>query len=115
MLVRPHEPIDPEEPRVSGSTVQLRRYKLVPQEREAFVEWWRREIPPTRGKFGFEVLFGYLVPETDEFVWAVSHEGDAEEFRRVEQEYLASPERAAAFAGQPERVQEMTLNLVEPV
>jgi hypothetical protein len=100
---------------VSDQTVQLRRYKLVPQERAAFVEWWRREIPPARRKFGFEVVFSYLVPETDEFVWAVAHEGDAEAFRRAEQEYTASPERAAAFAGQPERIREMDLHLVQPV
>jgi alkanesulfonate monooxygenase SsuD/methylene tetrahydromethanopterin reductase-like flavin-dependent oxidoreductase (luciferase family) len=100
---------------VSDRTIQLRRYKLVPEERAAFVEWWRREIPPARGRFGFEVLFGYLVPETDEFVWAVAHEGDADAFRQAEQEYTGSPERAAAFAGQPDRVREMLVQLVEPV
>jgi hypothetical protein len=100
---------------VSDQTVQLRRYKLIPEERAAFVEWWRREIPPARGKFGFEVLFGYLVPETDEFVWAIAHEGDADTFRQAEQEYIGSPERAAAFAGQPDRVKEMLVHLVEPV
>jgi hypothetical protein len=100
---------------VTGQTVQLRRYKLIPEERAAFVEWWRREIPPARTGFGFEVLFGYLVPETDEFVWAVAHEGDTEAFRSAEKEYNASPERAAAFEGQPNRVAEMLVHLVEVV
>jgi hypothetical protein len=98
---------------VSEQTVQLRRYHLVPEERAAFLEWWRREIPPARGKFGFEVQFGYFVPETDEFVWAIAHAGDAEAFRRAEQEYNQSPERAAAFAGQPNRVKEMQVHLVD--
>jgi hypothetical protein len=100
---------------VSDQTVQLRRYRLIPQERDAFLDWFRREIPPARKQFGFEVLFAYLVPETDEFVWAVGHDGDVAEFRRAEQEYNESPQRAAAFAGQPNRVQEMLVHLVETV
>ncbi len=100
---------------MSDATVQLRRYRLIPQERAAFLDWFRREIPPVRARFGFEVVFAYLVPETDEFVWAVRHDGDAEEFRRAEEEYSSSPQRAAAFAGQPERLQEMLVHLVEPI
>jgi hypothetical protein len=100
---------------VSDPTVQLRRYRLVPEERAAFLDWFRREIPPVRQQFGFDVLFSYLVPETDEFVWAVSHPGDAAEFQRVEKEYNQSPQRAAAFAGQPNRVREMDIHFVEAV
>ena len=55
------------------------------------------------------------MPESDEFVWAVSVAGDAEAFREVDERYTASPERAAAFEGVPKRVEGQVLSLVERV
>ncbi|HEY3943268.1 MAG TPA: NIPSNAP family protein [Acidimicrobiales bacterium] len=83
------------------STVQLRRYQIVPGEMEAFVAWWRT-VRPAREQYGFEVLFAFVDESTNQFVWAVSHEGDFDEAERV---YLASPERAAVFAGIPQRIE----------
>jgi hypothetical protein len=100
---------------VTGPTVQLRRYELIPDQRAAFLEWWRRWIPPALEAYGLQVPFAYLVPETDEFVWAIAHPGDAEEFRRAEQEYRRSPQRATAFAEPPSGVREMLVHLVEAV
>jgi NIPSNAP len=98
-----------------ATTIQLRRYDLVPGERDAFLAWWRERVLPVRKAHGFEVVFAYLVPETDEFIWAVSHDGDADEFRRAEDEYVQAPDREAAFAGIPERVRALTTHLVEVI
>lgn len=93
------------------ATVQLRRYELVPGEVDDFVAWFPAIIP-AREKYGFRVLFAYLDREHDEFVWAVSHDGD---FEAALETYNASPERAAVFAGQPQRVAKMYLAYVDPV
>lgn len=98
-----------------AATIQLRRYELVAEEREAFLRWWQEQIVPLRQAHGFDVLFAYLIPDTDEFVWAVSHAGDAAEFERADSEYTRSPGRAAAFAGIPQRVKGIKVHLVQPV
>ena len=46
-------------------------------------------------------------------MWAVSTPGDAAAFNRVEDAYVASPERAAAFAGQPDRITAKAIDFVE--
>ena len=84
------------------STVQLRRYEIKPGEMDAFVEWWHGLVP-AREKYGFRILFALVDESTNQFVWAVSHDGD---FDEVEKEYNASPERAAVFEGVPTRVDE---------
>jgi len=96
-------------------TIQLRRYELVAGEREAFLRWWQERIVPSRKAHGFDILFAYLIPDTDEFVWAVSHAGDAAEFERADGEYTRSPGRAAAFADIPQRVISIKVHLVQPV
>jgi hypothetical protein len=94
----------------SSVTVQLRRYEVVPGELDALVEWFP-SIIPAREKYGFKVLFAYADRENNEFVWAVSHDGD---FDAALEEYNASPERAKAFEGVPNRVEKMHLSMVEP-
>ena len=96
-------------------TIQLRRYQLVPGVLPEFVPWFTERLIPARLAHGFRVEFAYPLPDTDEFVWAVSAEGDAAAFAAVEERYLASPERAAAFADQPQRIASMALALVQPV
>ena len=54
------------------------------------------------------------MPETDEFVWSVSVDGDAEAFARLDAAWTASPERAAAFDGVPQRVASMDLRIAVP-
>jgi hypothetical protein len=80
-------------------TVQLRRYNLKPHLVEEFLEWWPARLVPARLPFGFTVESAYLNRETSEFTWAVSAEGSVEEFRRLEQAWMESPERAAVFEG----------------
>ena len=96
-------------------TVQLRRYELVPGVLDEFVAWFHEKIVPTRSSEGFTVEFAYADREVEQFVWAVSVPGDAEAFRALEQSYLASEGRAAAFAGQPTRVAASHVRLVETV
>lgn len=96
-------------------TVQLRRYRLMPGQLPDFVAWFTERVVPVRLAYGFTVEFAYALPESDEFVWAVAVAGDVEGFRAVEARYSASPERAAAFEGVPDRVESAVVTLVQPV
>ncbi|MBD8704863.1 hypothetical protein SOM11_14605 [Frigoribacterium sp. CFBP9039] len=96
-------------------TVQLRRYELVEGVFDEFVEWFQARIVPAREAEGFAVEFAYADREAGEFVWAVSVAGDAATFAAVEEAYLASDSRAAAFADQPKRVAASHVRLIEPV
>ncbi|MEV8273809.1 hypothetical protein [Microbacterium sp. NPDC077184] len=96
-------------------TVQLRRYTLVDGEYDAFLSWWNEWMPRVRTGAGFRIDFAYGLPETNEFVWAVSAEGDEDAFLERERTYMASPERAEAFDGVPQRVAEHNVRLVDTV
>ncbi|MEZ0446345.1 hypothetical protein [Cellulomonas sp. ICMP 17802] len=80
-------------------TVQLRRYHLKPHLVEDFLAWWPSRLVPARAAYGFTVESAYLNREAAEFTWAVSAEGDTEEFGRLERAWMASPERAEVFEG----------------
>ena len=92
-------------------TVQLRRYQVRPGEMEAFVQWWQA-LPDIRARYGFKVLFAFVDESTNQFVWAVSHDGDFDEAEKV---YMASPERADLFAGAPQRLEESFVTKVTVV
>ncbi|MET2011981.1 hypothetical protein ABXJ56_10545 [Microbacterium chocolatum] len=96
-------------------TVQLRRYTLVDGEYDAFLSWWNDWMPRVRAGAGFRIDFAYGLPETNEFVWAVSAEGDREAFLALESRYMASDARAEAFDGVPQRVAEYNVRLVDTV
>ncbi|MGI9821708.1 hypothetical protein [Agromyces sp. Marseille-Q5079] len=85
-------------------TIQLRRYVLVDGEYDAFVAWWQATMPVLRPSAGFAIEFAYGIRESNEFVWAVSIEGDQAAFLALEQTYMASDARAAVFEGVPQRV-----------
>lgn len=97
-----------------NKTVQLRRYELVDGMMDAFVAWWPTIIG-VRAKFGFTVEFGIADRSTNQFTWAVSFEGDEAAFKAAEETYLASPERAAAFEGQPKYVETLHVTLADQV
>jgi antibiotic biosynthesis monooxygenase (ABM) superfamily enzyme len=80
-------------------TVQLRRYNVKPDLVDGFLAWWSARLAPARAAYGFTVESAYLNRDAAEFTWAVSAEGDQDEFRRLEQAWMASPERAAVFEG----------------
>ena len=94
-------------------TIQLRRYTLVDGEYDAFVAWWQQWMPKVRPAAGFTIEFAYGLPETNEFVWAVSAPGDEAAFVEREKTYMASDARAEAFAGVPQRVAEYDIRLVD--
>lgn len=94
-------------------TTQLRRYLLVDGQYDDFVAWWRSTMTVVRPATGFTIEFAYGIPETNEFVWAVSAPGDAAAFEALEAEYKVSDARAQAFAGQPERIVSKEVHLVE--
>ncbi|WP_404431651.1 hypothetical protein LG299_15010 [Microbacterium lacus] len=85
-------------------TIQLRRYTLVDGEYDAFVAWFDQWMPSVRPAAGFAIDFAYGLPETNEFVWAVSAEGDRDAFLALEEAYMVSDARAEAFDGVPQRV-----------
>jgi hypothetical protein len=91
--------------------VQLRRYEVVPGELDGLIEWFPR-IVAVREQYGFKVEFAYADRENNEFIWAVSHDGD---FDAAFEVFMESPERAAAFEGQPKRVDEIHLAMVDTV
>ena len=94
-------------------TIQLRRYTLVDGEYDAFIAWWRASMPSLRPAAGFAIEFAYGIPETNEFVWAVSADGDEDAFLALEKTYMASDARAEVFAGVPRRVAEYNIRFVE--
>jgi len=96
-------------------TIQLRRYALVAGKYDAFVDWWQEWMPRVRPAAGFTIEFAYGLRETNEFVWAVSIDGDQDEFLELERVYLASDARAEAFEGVPQRIAEYNIRFVDDV
>jgi hypothetical protein len=87
---------------------QLRRYEINPGEMDQFLVAWRG-IVPIRAQYGFRMEFAYVNAEANEFVWAVTHDGD---FAAGEADYYASPERAAADPNPADHIAAMHLNMV---
>jgi len=96
-------------------TIQLRRYTLVEGQYDAFLAWWEEWMPRVRPAEGFTIEFAYGLPETNEFVWAVSASGDREAFLARESLYMASDNRAQAFDGVPQRVAEYNVRFVDAI
>ena len=90
---------------------QLRRYDVIEGQMDSLIEWFPSLIA-VREKFGFKVEFMYADRENNQLVWAVSHQGD---YDAAHEAYAASPERAAVFAGQPDRVSSMHVSMVDTV
>ncbi len=91
--------------------IQLRRYEVVPGQMDDLLAWFPT-IMEARAKFGFKVEFMLADREKNELTWAVSHPDDFDEaFER----FAASPERAAAFADQPKRVENAHVAMVDVV
>lgn len=82
------------------TTVQFRRYKVIPERLEQFVSWWP-QAKAAREAAGFRVLFAYVNRSDNEFVWAIEHDGDLSAFEAALERFRASPERAAAFVDDP--------------
>ncbi|WP_419838030.1 hypothetical protein [Candidatus Poriferisodalis sp.] len=90
---------------------QLRRYDVIEGQMDSLLEWFPNIIA-VREQYGFKVEFMYVDRENNQLVWAVSHDGD---YEAAHDKYAASPERAAVFAGQPERVSGMNVSMVDTI
>jgi hypothetical protein len=97
---------------VRVSTVQLRRYRIVPGRLPDFLAWFPA-IVPVREQFGFRLLFALADHEHETFTWAVELDGDAARFAEVEAVYNASAERAAAFETFPDCIAEKEIGLAD--
>lgn len=91
--------------------LQLRRYQIAPGAMDDFVTWWRTLVPARR-QYGFEVVFACVDESTNQFTWAVRHDGD---FEAVEERWMVSPERTALFEGTPKRIDEAFITMVQDV
>ena len=88
--------------------MQLRRYEVKPGEMELLVVAMRGAFA-VREQYGFSVAFALVDEENNEFVWAVTHDGD---FAAAEQEYYASPERAALAANPADHIAALHIGMV---
>lgn len=71
--------------------VQLRRYDIVAGNMDTFLEMWPRLLHSLE-RYGFTVPFALVDRAHNEFVWALSHDGD---FATVEKAYKATAEHRA--------------------
>lgn len=94
------------------TTSQLRMYRLVDGSMDEFVGEWREHVVPLRERFGFRVDGAWTVPETNGFVWVISHDGD---FEAADQAYYASEERKALEPDPARNIAEVDTRLMHPV
>jgi hypothetical protein len=94
------------------TTSQLRMYKIVDGSLDQFVEEWRERVAPLREQFGFRVVGAWTIPETNGFVWVISHDGDFEE---ADQAYYTSDERKAMDPDPARHIEEVDTRLMQPV
>ena len=74
-------------------TAQLRRYRIQPGQAGQFAQEWRAGVAPLHERHGFRVR-GWLVEDSDEFVWLLEHD-DRAAFDRADAAYYASAERTS--------------------
>jgi hypothetical protein len=73
-----------------------------------FLVAWRGVVA-IRAQYGFRVVFAYVNDEANEFIWAITHDGD---FAAADKTYYASPERAAASPNPADYISTMHVNMV---
>jgi hypothetical protein len=89
-------------------SVQLRRYEIKPGAMPSFLDAVRAAFP-VREQYGFTVEFALVDEERNQFIWAVSHDGD---FAAAEVAYYESPERAALPTNPADFIDVMHLGMV---
>lgn len=83
-----------EDNREPTTTVMLRRYTIRPGHWEPFLQVWR-EIAAVRRDHGFRILFALADADTNEFTWALEHDGDRGAIDTAAAAYYADPRRVA--------------------
>ena len=75
-------------------TTQLRDYRVRQEAWEAFLEAWRRQVPPLRAVHGFEIE-AWTLPSESRLVWFLSYPGSPDDFEAADRAYYDSDERIA--------------------
>lgn len=73
-------------------TTQIRIYTINRGQLGQFVQEWEEKIRPLRQEIGFEVGGGWLLEETNQFVWLLSYDGP-ESWAKKDAAYYTSPTR----------------------
>ena len=75
-------------------TTQLRLYTINRGSLHLFAKEWKEMVLPLRVEHGFRVHGAWIIEETNQFAWLISHEGP-ESWEAGESAYYASAERKA--------------------
>lgn len=76
------------------TTIMLRRYTIRAGHWDPYLQVWR-EIAAVRRDHGFRILFALADTETNEFTWALEHDGDRDAIDIAAEAYYADPRRVA--------------------
>jgi hypothetical protein len=79
---------------------------------DEFLREWREIIVPMREAHGFRVVGAWTIPETNGFVWVISHDGD---FEAADQGYYTSDERKALDPDPARNIESADTRLMRPV
>ena len=71
---------------------ELRVFTINRGQMDLFLDAWFRGVYPLRLKHGHAIQGPWIIPERNEFVWIVSHDGPGS-WEEREGAYYASPER----------------------
>lgn len=94
-----------------SKTRQVRKYQIVPEKMDEFVDKFNRLVVPVRRRIGFEVEAAWYNRQNGTFIWIPSIEGTVEEFEALQKEY-----QVARAAYRKEVGEDTThLHLAEPV
>ena len=75
-------------------TTQLRLYTINRGSLDLFAKEWKEQVLPLRIEHGFRIDGAWIIEETNQFAWLISHEGP-ESWEVRESAYYASAERKA--------------------
>lgn len=91
---------------------QLRTYTINRGKMDEFVRAWREGVVPLRRKAGFTISGGWIIRETNQFIWIASYDGP-KTWKEVEDAYYALPERKELDPDPASFIARMELHFVE--
>ena len=82
-----------------------------------FIGAWRQNVVPLRRKKGFTIVGAWVVRDTDEFVWILGYDDDADGFAAADAAYYGSDERQALTGDEDPAsyLDDVQTRLMEPV
>ena len=92
--------------------VRLGRHRIRQGSLDQFVDEWRSSVVPLRESFGFEFIGAWALPDSNEVVWVVGHEGD---FEAVNADYYASPGRRALDPDPARHIEHAEITAASPI